>query len=65
MKQQRLQAGQKKTVLRESTNYDRVNMATAREVLRNPAAHGGDQAITVVWARLVVERIEGKQGTNR
>ena len=50
---------------RVATGFDESNLRTAREVLDSPDKYGGPGSITVVWARLVVERIEGQKGTSR
>ena len=60
MKQARMQFRRpEKTVKRTGDDFDSKNLNTAREVLDSPEKYGGDEAITVVWARLVVERLEG------
>lgn len=61
MKQQRLQfAGRERksasnTALRN--DFDRRNLMTAEEILRDIDAHGGPEAFPVVWARMVIERL--------
>ena len=45
---------------RVATGFDESNLRTAREVLDSPEKYGGDEAITVVWARQVIERLDGQ-----
>lgn len=38
-------------------DYDRRNLATAREILAHPELYGGLDAFPAIWGRMVVDRL--------
>jgi hypothetical protein len=49
-----------KSLLAVAKSHDENNLRTAREVLANPEAWGGEGSGMVNWAKAVVARLEGK-----
>lgn len=45
--------------------FDAQNLAAAEVVLRDPDAHGGDDALIVRWARAVERRLPNLQNNPR
>jgi len=60
MKQTRLGFKPESTIKTQRNDFDQRNLATAREILANPDQHGGADAFPVIWARSVIQRLEGK-----
>ncbi len=49
-----------KNPLAKANEFDRRNLESAREIMRDPQAYGGDGALPVTWAQIVLERLGGE-----
>jgi hypothetical protein len=41
--------------------YDQANLECADLILADPGGYGGDGSLMVVWARLVIDRLNGQR----
>lgn len=49
------------TLARIANDWDAMNFRNAKAFLTNPELCGGPDSFGIIWARMVIERIEGKQ----
>ena len=49
----------RRSALTISNSFDELNLYNARLVLADPAKYGGEASGMVIWARMVIRRLEG------